>query len=53
MSHRAFIIGGTGRSALRRLDEVRAADWKTAFPMFGHNPSDPFDYAAEDAALAG
>lgn len=29
-----------------------AAEWKTAFPMFGHYPSDPFDYAAEDAALA-
>ena len=28
-----------------------AADWKTAFPTFGHYPSDPFDYAAEDAAL--
>lgn len=31
----------------------RAADWRQAFPMFGHYPSDPFDYAAEDAALAG
>lgn len=29
----------------------RATEWKTAFPMFGHYPSDPFDYAAEDAAL--
>jgi nucleoside-diphosphate-sugar epimerase len=28
----------------------RAADWKSAFPMFGHYPSDPFDYEAEDAA---
>lgn len=28
-----------------------AADWKTAFPTFGHYPSDPFDYAAEEAAL--
>lgn len=27
------------------------ADWKTAFPVFTHYPSDPFDYAAEDAAL--
>ena len=32
--------------------KVNAAGWKTAFPMFGHYPSDPFDYAAEDAALA-
>jgi nucleoside-diphosphate-sugar epimerase len=30
-----------------------AAEWKSAFPMFGHYPSDPFDYAAEDAAFAG
>jgi nucleoside-diphosphate-sugar epimerase len=29
----------------------RAADWQHAFPMFGHYPSDPFDYAAEDSAL--
>ncbi|MBL8598031.1 MAG: NAD-dependent epimerase/dehydratase family protein [Devosia sp.] len=27
-----------------------AADWQAAFPMFAHYPSDPFDYAAEDAA---
>ena len=31
--------------------QANAADWKTAFPMFGHYPSDPFDYAAEDAVL--
>jgi nucleoside-diphosphate-sugar epimerase len=30
---------------------AHAADWKTAFPMFGHYPYDPFDYVAEDAAL--
>jgi nucleoside-diphosphate-sugar epimerase len=29
----------------------RADDWKQAFPMFSHYPSDPFDYAAEDGAL--
>ncbi len=28
-----------------------AADWQTAFPTFQHYPNDPFDYAAEDAAL--
>ena len=28
-----------------------AGDWQAAFPMFGKYPSDPFDYAAEDAAL--
>ncbi len=28
-----------------------AGDWKAAFPMYAHYPSDPFDYAAEDAAL--
>jgi nucleoside-diphosphate-sugar epimerase len=26
-------------------------DWRGTFPTFGHYPSDPFDYAAEDAAL--
>jgi nucleoside-diphosphate-sugar epimerase len=31
--------------------KANAADWKQAFPMFGRYPSDPFDYAAEDAAL--
>ena len=29
-----------------------ADDWKTAFPVFQSYESDPFDYAAEDAALA-
>ena len=33
--------------------KANAADWKAAFPMFQHYPEDPFDYAAEDAALAG
>lgn len=32
--------------------KAHAADWRETFPMFGHYPSDPFDYAAEDAALA-
>ncbi|HWA20155.1 MAG TPA: NAD-dependent epimerase/dehydratase family protein [Devosia sp.] len=32
---------------------ANAAEWRAAFPTFGHYPSDPFDYAAEDAALAG
>lgn len=27
-------------------------DWQTAFPVFQHYGHDPFDYAAEDAALA-
>lgn len=30
-----------------------AATWRQTFPMFTHYPADPFDYAAEDAALAG
>ncbi len=29
----------------------QAAGWRAAFPMFGHYPADPFDYAAEDVAL--
>jgi nucleoside-diphosphate-sugar epimerase len=29
-----------------------AADWQTAFPVFQNYGHDPFDYAAEDAALA-
>ena len=29
-----------------------AADWRTAFPAFAGYPYDPFDYAAEDRALA-
>ncbi len=33
--------------------QAHAADWRETFPVFGHYPSDPFDYAAEDAALAG
>jgi nucleoside-diphosphate-sugar epimerase len=28
-----------------------ADDWQTAFPVFQHYGTDPFDYAAEDAAL--
>lgn len=32
---------------------ARAGDWQAAFPTFAHYPSDPFDYATEDAALAG
>lgn len=28
-----------------------AGDWQTAFPMFGKYPSDPFDYAAEQAII--
>jgi nucleoside-diphosphate-sugar epimerase len=31
--------------------KANAENWKTAFPTFGHYPEDPFDYAAEDAAL--
>ena len=27
-----------------------ADDWQTAFPVFKSYPSDPFDYAAENAA---
>ncbi len=27
-----------------------ADDWQAAFPVFKSYPSDPFDYAAEDAA---
>jgi nucleoside-diphosphate-sugar epimerase len=30
---------------------AHAADWQAAFPMFGKYPSDPFDYAAEDAMI--
>ncbi len=30
----------------------RAGDWQTAFPAFAHYPADPFDYDAEDRALA-
>lgn len=33
--------------------KANAANWQAVFPMFSHYPSDPFDYAAEDAALAG
>lgn len=29
-----------------------AGDWRAAFPGFAHYPHDPFDYAAEDRALA-
>ena len=29
-----------------------AADWRTAFPAFAGYPYDPFDYEAEDRALA-
>jgi hypothetical protein len=29
-----------------------AGTWQTAFPVFQHYGHDPFDYAAEDAALA-
>ena len=30
---------------------AHAHDWQTAFPVFQHYGADPFDYAAEDAAL--
>lgn len=30
---------------------AHAASWRDTFPMFTRYPSDPFDYAAEDAAL--
>ncbi|HZY68139.1 MAG TPA: reductase [Devosia sp.] len=32
--------------------QANAADWRTTFPVFSHYGSDPFDYAAEDAALS-
>lgn len=34
------------------VDWMRAnvSNWQSAFPTFQHYPSDPFDYAAEDAA---
>jgi nucleoside-diphosphate-sugar epimerase len=39
----------------RYLDGLvaHAADWRTAFPVFTRYGHDPFDYAAEDAALSG
>jgi nucleoside-diphosphate-sugar epimerase len=32
--------------------QAHADTWRDAFPMFKQYPSDPFDYAAEDAAFA-
>jgi len=31
---------------------AQAGDWRSAFPAFARYPHDPFDYAAEDRALA-
>ncbi len=33
--------------------QAHAATWRETFPMFTHYPTDPFDYVAEDATLAG
>ena len=34
------------------LEAARRGDWREAFPQFAAYPRDPFDYAAEDRAMA-
>jgi hypothetical protein len=34
------------------LADGEGRDWRKRFPVFTSYPSDPFDYAAEDAFLA-
>lgn len=45
--------GGYAETTARYVDwmKANAAEWKSTFPVFGHYPDDPFDYAKEDAVL--